>query len=131
MTSPAGLVNIKPPRSLIVFPSGGMREGRVLSISNPFAPAAMKRGCQHHTQVFALSVARMMSSMPAPWADSSTNWVRQTRFSGLFQSGAIRAKRVRSGKCEADGDTGAHATNSHAKRTKGNLRQTPRSGVIH
>ena len=84
-----GSVNVSATtRSMTASSSGGIRDGRVLSTSNPSVPASMKRCCQRHTQVLALPVARMISVVPTPYADSSTICARH------FRSAAISAKRL-------------------------------------
>jgi hypothetical protein len=81
VVSPGGSVKVSATtRSVTCAPSGGMRDGRVLSRSKPFAPATMKRSCQRQTQVLDLPVSRMMSWVPCPSADSSTIRARQTCF---------------------------------------------------
>ena len=69
-----------------IRPSGGMREGRVLSRSRPSNPSCMKRSCQRQTQVFDLPVRRMISLVPTPSAVSSTISARQTCFCGALRS---------------------------------------------
>ena len=67
VTSPGGSLNVSATtRSVTASPSGGMRDGRVLSTSNPSVPASMKRCCHRHMQVLALPVARMISLVPTP-----------------------------------------------------------------
>jgi hypothetical protein len=53
-------------RAAISGPSGGMREGRVLSCRRPSMPSFMNRSCQRQTQVFDLPVRRMISWVPTP-----------------------------------------------------------------
>ena len=49
---------IRRDRSAMPDPSGGVRDGRVLSRSRPPCPSSIKRSCQGQTQVFDLSVWR-------------------------------------------------------------------------
>jgi len=73
VVSPGGSVSVRATaRSTTAACSSGMREGRVLSISRPAAPASMKRRCQRQTQVLEVPVTRMISLVPTPSADSST-----------------------------------------------------------
>ena len=55
-------------RAATSSPSGWMREGRVLSRRSPSKPCCAKRSCQRQTQVFDLSVRRMISIVPRPSA---------------------------------------------------------------
>ena len=97
VVSPGGSVSVRATtRSTTAVSSGGMREGRVLSTSNPSVPASMKRCCQRQTQVLDVPVTRMISLVPTPSADSSTICARQTCFCGLLRSPAIPTGRARS-----------------------------------
>ena len=67
VASPGGSASVSATtRAATSAPSGGMREGRVLSRSRPSTPSAMKRSCQRQTQVFDLPVRRMISFVPTP-----------------------------------------------------------------
>jgi hypothetical protein len=57
-----------------------MREGRVLSRSNPSKPSAAKRFYQRQTQVLDLPVSRMIAFVPSPSPLSNTIQARQTCF---------------------------------------------------
>ena len=70
-------------------PSGGMRDGRVLSRNRPSTPSCMKRSCQRQTTSSLLPVCRMISAVPKPSAVSRTIRARQTCFCGLFRSATI------------------------------------------
>jgi hypothetical protein len=83
-------------RSAISVPSGGMRDGRVLSRNRPSTPSSAKRSCQRQTQVFALPVRRMISTVPSPSAESSTISARQACFCGVLRSRTSASRRVRS-----------------------------------
>src|SRR5258705_7872966 len=97
VVSPGGLASVSAPtRSATSGPSGGMREGRVLSRSSPAKPASAKRSCQRQTQVLDLAVRRMISAVPTPSALSSTISARQTCFCGLLRSLISAVKRARS-----------------------------------
>ena len=81
VASPGGSLSVRATmRSASSSPSGGMREGRVLSRSKPSTPSRMKRSCQRQTQVFDLAVRRMISPVPNPSAVSKTISARQTCF---------------------------------------------------
>jgi hypothetical protein len=71
--------------SITSWPSGAMREGRVLSRRRPSTPSSAKRSCQRHTQVFDFYVRRMISTVPQPSADRSTISARQTCFCGALR----------------------------------------------
>ena len=45
-------------------PSGGMRDGRVLSRSSPATPAVMNRSCQRQTATLLVPARRMISTVP-------------------------------------------------------------------
>ena len=81
---------------MISWPSGGTREGRVLSRRRPSTPASAKRSCQRQTQVFDVPVRRMISTVPRPAAESSTISARQTCFCGAFRLLTIPSSRPRS-----------------------------------
>ena len=50
VTSPGGSVSVSATtRAATSAPSGGMRDGRVLSRSRPSTPSGMKRSCQRQT----------------------------------------------------------------------------------
>ena len=69
VVSPGGSASVSATtRSATSGPSGGMREGRVLSRRSPSTPSCMKRSCQRQTQVFDLPVRRMISLVPIPSA---------------------------------------------------------------
>ena len=77
-------------------PSGGMREGRVLSRNRPSIPARMNRSCQRQTVTLLVPACRMISLVPAPPAVSNTIRARHTCFCGLFRSATIASKHARS-----------------------------------
>ena len=90
VVSPGGSVCVAATtRASTSVPSGGMRDGRVLSRSRPGTPSAMKRSCQRQTDVLLVPVRRMSSTVPQPSAVSSTICARQTCFCGLFRSVTI------------------------------------------
>src|SRR5829696_6820751 len=66
--------------SMTSWPSGGTRDGRVLSRSRPSTLSCAKRSCQRQTQVLDFPVRRMISTVPRPLAESSTISARQTCF---------------------------------------------------
>ena len=67
VVSPGGSSSVSATtRSATSGPSGGMREGRVLSRNSPSTPSSAKRCCQRQTQVFDLPVRRMISIVPTP-----------------------------------------------------------------
>jgi hypothetical protein len=74
------------------MPSGGMRDGRVLSRGRPATPAVMKRSCQRQAAVLLTLARRMISAVPQPSAVNSTICARQTCFCGLFRSATIAAR---------------------------------------
>ncbi|ESW76196.1 hypothetical protein X772_32360 [Mesorhizobium sp. LSJC280B00] len=97
VVSPGGSASVSATtRSPASGPSGGMRNGRVLSRSSPSQPSAAKRSCQRHTQVFDLPVRRMISTVPTPSADRSTISARQTCFCGALRSLISAVRRERS-----------------------------------
>ena len=55
-------------RSATSGPSGGTRDGRVLSRRSPSTPSLMNRACQRQTQGFDLPVRRMIPAVPKPSA---------------------------------------------------------------
>ena len=72
VVSAGGSVSVSATtRSATLAPSGGTREGRVLSRSRPSNPCVMKRSCQRQTQVFDLAVWRMISLVPSPAAETA------------------------------------------------------------
>ena len=86
VVSPGGSSNVRATtRSATAGPSGGMREGRVLSRNSPSKPSAAKRSCQRQTQVFDLPVCRIISTVPAPSALNRMISARQTCFCGALR----------------------------------------------
>jgi hypothetical protein len=51
-------------RAATSAPSGGMRDGRVLSRSNPVTPAVINRSCQRQTATLLVPARRMISTVP-------------------------------------------------------------------
>src|SRR6476619_3476840 len=76
-------------------PSGGMREGRVLSCRRPAMPSFMNRSCQRQTQVFDLPVRRMISLVPTPSALERMIAARQACFCEALRSLVIASSRPR------------------------------------
>ena len=76
-------------------PSGGMREGRVLSCRRPSMPSFMNRSCQRQTQVFDLPVRRMISLVPTPSALERMIAARQACFCEALRSLVIASSRPR------------------------------------
>ena len=76
-------------------PSGGMREGRVLSCRRPSMPSFMNRSCQRQTQVFDLPVRRMISLVPTPSALERMIAARQACFCEALRSQVIASSRPR------------------------------------
>ena len=97
VVSPGGSPSVSATtRAAVSGPSGWMREGRVLSRSRPTNPSSMKRSCQRQTQVFDLSVRRIISLVPTPSAVKSTISARQTCFCGALRSvDRLRRRRWR------------------------------------
>jgi hypothetical protein len=83
-------------RSATSAPSGGMRDGRVLSRRRPSQPSSAKRSCQRQTQVFDLPVRCMISTVPTPSALSSTISARQTCFWAVLRSRTSASRRRQS-----------------------------------
>ena len=83
-------------RSATVGPSGGMREGRVLSRQSPAIPASRKRSCQRQITVLALPVASMISAVPRPFAVRRMILARQPGFCGLLRLATTAASSLRS-----------------------------------
>lgn len=81
VVSPGASVRvIDTTRSVTSGLSGAMREGRVLSRSNPSTPSLLKRSCQRQTQVLDFPVCRMIVAVPTPSEDSNMIDARQTCF---------------------------------------------------
>ena len=77
-------------------PSGGMREGRVLSCRRPSMPSVcMNRSCQRQTQVFDLPVRRMISLVPTPSALERMIAAPQACFCDALRSLVIASSRPR------------------------------------
>ena len=72
-------------RSATARSSFRMREGLVLSRSNPSKPSSAKRSRQRQTQVLDLFVSRMIALVPISFAVSKTIRARQTCFFGAFR----------------------------------------------
>ena len=51
-------------RAATSAPSGGMRDGRVLSRSSPSTPATMNRSCQRQTATLLTPACRMIATVP-------------------------------------------------------------------
>ena len=98
VVSPGGspVVVSATTRAATSAPSGGMRDGRVLSRSSPSTPAVMNRSCQRQTATLLVPARRMISTVPWPSAVSSTIRARQTCFCGLFRSATTASRRARS-----------------------------------
>ncbi len=93
VVSPGGSVSVRATtRCSTSVPSGGMRDGRVLSRSRPAPPAVMKRSCQRQSAVLLVLLRRMISAVPQPSAVSRTIRARQTCFCRLFRSATIAAR---------------------------------------
>ena len=132
VVSPGGSASVSATtRSATSGPSGGMREGRVLSRSSPSTPSAAKRSCQRQTQVFDLPVRRMISIVPTPSALNSTISARQTCFCGRVAVPDQRRQAAAIGRRNGEGYSCAHAPDSHARSTKGIPRRTLLSGGNH
>src|SRR4051794_10537547 len=84
-----------PTRAAPPGPSGGMREGRVLSCRRPSMPSFMNRSCQRQTQVFDLPVRRMISLVPTPSALERMIAARQACFCEALRSLVIASSRPR------------------------------------
>src|SRR3954468_21072357 len=76
-------------------PSGGMREGRVLSCRRPSMPSFMNRSCQRQMQVFDLPVRRMISLVPTPSALERIIAARQACFCEALRSLVIASSPPR------------------------------------
>ena len=111
-------------------PSGGMREGRVLSCRRPAMPSFVNRSCQRQTQVFDLPVRRMISLVPTPSALERMIAGRQACFCEALRSLVIASSRPRTDG-DRDGNSGAHAPNSHGNRNRGIPIRTLLSGKDH
>jgi hypothetical protein len=97
VVSPGGSLRVSATtRSATSAPSGGIREGRVLSRRRPSTPSCMNRSCQRHTAVLLTPAVRMIWAVPTPSAVNSTIRARQTCFWGLFRSAKIAPSRRRS-----------------------------------
>lgn len=97
VASPGGSVCVSATtRAATSAPSGGMREGRVLSRSRPSKPSCIKRSCQRQTQVLDLPVWCMISLVPSPSALNKTISARHTCVCGTLRSRTSASKRKRS-----------------------------------
>ncbi len=87
VASAGGSVSVKATtRSATWAPSGGMRDGRVLSRRSPSMPVSAKRSCQRQMQVFDLPVRRMISTVPRPSTVNRTISARQACFWAALRS---------------------------------------------
>ena len=97
VVSAGGSVNVSATtRSATSGPSGGTRDGRVLSRRSPSTPSLMNRACQRQTQGFDLPVRRMIPAVPKPSAVARMMPARHTCFCGLFRSATTASNRARS-----------------------------------
>ncbi len=104
--------------------------GARLVAQQAVTPSCMKRSCQRHTAGSATRASRMISAVPRPSAASRTIRARQTCFLGLLRS-VDGDKTLAIGGRDFDGDTSAHAPESHAHPSRGNPKRTQPSGFIH
>ena len=109
----------RPPAPPPPAPSGGMREGRVLSRSRPRQPSSAKRSCQRQTQVFDLPVRRMISTVPTPSALEQNDLGPPDVLLGGVAVADERLQAAAIGGRDVDGDSGAHAPDSHAIQLAG------------
>ena len=112
-------------------PSGGMREGRVLSCRRPAMPSFMNRSCQRQTQVFDLPVRRMISLVPTPSALERMIAARQACFCEALRSLVIASSRPRTDRVIVMENPGAHAPDLHGNRNRGIPIRTLLSGKDH
>ena len=97
VVSAGGSVSVSATtRSATSGPSGGTRDGRVLSRRRPSTPSVMNRACQRQTQGLDLPVRRMISAVPKPSAVARMIPARHTCFCGLFRSATTDSNRTRS-----------------------------------
>ena len=97
VVSAGGSVSVSATtRSATSEPSGGTRDGRVLSRRSPSTPSLMNRACQRQTQGFDLPVRRMIPAVPKPSAVARMMPARHTCFCGLFRSATTASNRARS-----------------------------------
>jgi len=97
VVSPGGSVSVSAAtRSTTSGPSGGMRDGRVLSRRRPSTPSSMNRSCQRQTQVFDLPVRRMISCVPTLSALNRMIAARHTCFWAALRSRTAPSRRRRS-----------------------------------
>jgi hypothetical protein len=85
-----------PPRVRPFRPSGGIRDGRVLSCQSPAAPSSWNRSCQRQITVLALPVARTISAVPQPSAVRRTICTRQKCFYRLLPFATTASSSLRS-----------------------------------
>jgi hypothetical protein len=94
-------------------------------------PSFMNRSCQ--TQVFDLPVRRMISLVPTPSALERMIAARQACFCEALRSLVIASSRPRTDRVIVDGNSGAHAPDSHGYRNRGipiSQRATPAGRII-
>src|SRR6187200_797278 len=106
--------------SMTSWPSGGTRGGRVLSRNRPSTPSAAKRSCQRQTQVFDLPVRRQQHDLGPPGM--------------LLRDVAVTDDRAQAAAIdggEGDGDTRAHAPESHGSNRSGIPSWIQSSDLIH
>jgi hypothetical protein len=93
-------------------------------------PSFMNRSCQRQTQVFDLPVRRMISLVPTPSALERMIAARQACFCEALRSLVIASSRPRTDRVR-DGNSGAHAPDSHGNRNRGIPIRTLLSGKDH
>src|SRR3954447_8405325 len=112
-------------------PSGGMREGRVLSCRRPAMPSFMNRSCQR--QDAGLRLAGPAHDL----VGANTVGAREDdrRPPSVFLRGVTvpgdRFKSAADGPRDRDGNSGAHAPDSHGNRNRGIPIRTLLSGKDH
>ena len=94
-------------------------------------PSFMNRSCQRQTQVFDLPVRRMISLVPTPSALERMIAARQACFCEALRSLVDRFKSAADGPRDRDGNSGAHAPDSHGNRNRGLPIRTLLSGKDH
>jgi hypothetical protein len=118
-------------RSMIAWPSGATREGRVLSRSRPSTPSSAKRSCQRQTQVFDFASA----AHDFDRAEAAGRQKHDLRAPDMFLRSVTisydRLQAAASGGAERDGNPRAHAPDSHAPNPTGIPKWIQPSDFIH
>ncbi len=132
VVSAGGSVSVSATtRSATSGPSGGTRDGRVLSRGRPSTPSVMDRACQRQTHGLDLPVRRMISAVPKPSAVARMMPARHTCFCGLFRSATTASNRARSAALTSMLIPLRIHRDSHKATALGILRQVSTTRGVH